>query len=61
MERIMMRKYENLFNTILNQILFVKNLLETLPVVPKTKGVRIPITEEGSDEEEVHPQSSTVS
>jgi hypothetical protein len=37
--------------------------LKTIPTVPKTKGVRIPITEVDDDdeeEEEVHNQPSTV-
>jgi tetratricopeptide (TPR) repeat protein len=36
-----------------------KNLLKTIPTVPKTKGVRIPITEDDGEEEEVHTQPLT--
>ncbi len=57
----MKRKYDDLFNNIINQILFFKNLLKTIPTVPKTKGVRIPITEDDGEEEEVHTQPLTVS
>ena len=30
----------------------MQNLLKTIPTIPKTKGVRIPITEDDGDDEE---------
>jgi tetratricopeptide (TPR) repeat protein len=36
-----------------------KNLLKTIPTVQKTKGVRIPITEDDGDDEVVHTQPTT--
>ncbi|CAF4362820.1 unnamed protein product, partial [Adineta steineri] len=37
-----------------------KSLLKTIPTAQKTKGVRIPITEDdGDDEEEIRPQPPT--
>jgi hypothetical protein len=35
--------------------------LKTIPTDQKTKGVRIPITEDDGDDEVVNPQPSTVS